>query len=101
MWMTSTDDRGYVKYWQANLNNVHTFQAHTDPVRSSRWDNLVLLVVFLSSNYYADKLYQFCKNDEVYCKQYWFNTETHTFLLNYSRFMHLCNRKVLGQKPQL
>ena len=35
--MTSTDDKGFVKYWQANLNNVHTFQAHNDPVRSSRW----------------------------------------------------------------
>ena len=40
VWMTTTDDRGFVKYWQANLNNVHTFQAHNDPVRSSRWDGL-------------------------------------------------------------
>ena len=39
--MTSTDDHGFVKYWQANLNNVHTFQAHNDPVRSSRWDSSV------------------------------------------------------------
>ena len=36
VWMTSTDDHGYVKYWQANLNNAHTFQAHNDPVRASR-----------------------------------------------------------------
>ena len=41
VWMTSTDDRGFVKYWQANLNNVHTFQAHNDPVRSSRWGSTV------------------------------------------------------------
>ena len=37
-WMVTTDDRGFVKYWQSNMNNVHTFQAHSDPVRSSRWD---------------------------------------------------------------
>lgn len=40
LWMVTTDDRGFVKYWQANLNNVHTFQAHTDPVRCSRWDRV-------------------------------------------------------------
>ena len=37
-WMLTTDDRGFVKYWQSNLNNVHTFQAHNEPVRCSRWD---------------------------------------------------------------
>lgn len=45
--MTSTDDRGFVKYWQANLNNVHTFQAHNDPVRSSRWDSLSYIRVMI------------------------------------------------------
>ena len=39
-WMVTTDDRGFVKYWQINFNNVHTFQAHNEPVRSSRWDIL-------------------------------------------------------------
>ena len=34
--MVTTDDRGFVKYWQINFNNVHTFQAHSEPVRSSR-----------------------------------------------------------------
>lgn len=37
MWMVTTDDRGFVKYWQSNFNNVHTFQAHSDPVKCSRW----------------------------------------------------------------
>lgn len=37
-WMVTTDDRGFVKYWQINFNNVHTFQAHSEPIRSSRWD---------------------------------------------------------------
>eukprot|EP00731_Ephydatia_muelleri_P015100 Em0008g820a len=32
-WMVTTDDKGYVKYWQSNMNNVHTFQAHSEPVR--------------------------------------------------------------------
>jgi hypothetical protein len=68
--MTSTDDHGYVKYWQANLNNVHTFQAHNDPVRSSRWDKLssavlLLIVVINNSCNVADKLFQFRKNDKV------------------------------------
>lgn len=35
--MVTTDDKGYVKYWQSNMNNVHTFQAHSEPVRCSRW----------------------------------------------------------------
>lgn len=35
VWMVTTDDRGFVKYWQSNLNNVHTFKAHDEPVRSS------------------------------------------------------------------
>lgn len=34
--MVTTDDRGFVKYWQSNFNNVHTFQAHSDPVKCSR-----------------------------------------------------------------
>lgn len=38
MWMVTTDDRGLVKYWQSNFNNVHTFQAHADPVKCSRWE---------------------------------------------------------------
>ena len=38
MWMVTTDDRGFVKYWQSNFNNVHTFQAHSDPVKCSRLD---------------------------------------------------------------
>ena len=88
--MTSTDDRGYVKYWQANLNNVHTFQAHNDPVRASRWDDSipssVLLVVFISNDKsnIADKLYHFHKNDKVYYQQSWCSIEMHAFLLRYN-----------------
>ena len=37
VWMVTSDDRGFVKYWQSNLNNVHTFQAHTEPIRCTRW----------------------------------------------------------------
>lgn len=37
-WMVTTDDRGFIKYWQINFNNVHTYQAHSEPVRSSRWE---------------------------------------------------------------
>ena len=40
MWMLTTDDRGFVKYWQCNFNNVHTFQAHSDPVKCCRLGSL-------------------------------------------------------------
>ena len=46
-WMVTTDDRGFVKYWQSNMNNVHTFQAHSEPVRSSRWDRVVCKSTFV------------------------------------------------------
>lgn len=67
VWMTSTDDRGFVKYWQANLNNVHTFQAHNDPVRSSRWDSRrwVEVHVVLMCEYLSFNLTLF-SNDEMY-----------------------------------
>ena len=32
-WLLSADHAGCVKYWQSNMNNVKTLQAHTDPVR--------------------------------------------------------------------
>ena len=32
-WLLSADHSGTVKYWQSNMNNVKTLQAHTDPVR--------------------------------------------------------------------
>ena len=38
-WMVTTDDRGFAKYWQTNFNNVHTFQAHSEAVRASRWES--------------------------------------------------------------
>lgn len=49
-WMVTTDDRGFVKYWQSNFNNVHTFQAHSEPIRCSRWDSAVSLVYVYISN---------------------------------------------------
>lgn len=33
LWMLTTDHNGFVKYWQANMNNVITFRAHEDPCR--------------------------------------------------------------------
>lgn len=36
-WMISADHDGYIKYWQANMNNVTMFQAHKEAVRSVRW----------------------------------------------------------------
>ena len=36
--MATTDDRGVVKYWQSNMNNVHSFQAHSETIRGCRWE---------------------------------------------------------------
>lgn len=76
--MTSTDDHGFVKYWQANLNNVHTFQAHNDPVRSSRWDSLLLSMSVEFFCNITNNAYELCQmsqemfaimTKEVYRKQ--------------------------------
>lgn len=32
-WLLTGDATGYIKYWQSNLNNIKTFQAHADCVR--------------------------------------------------------------------
>ncbi|VDP07945.1 unnamed protein product, partial [Soboliphyme baturini] len=34
LWMVTADHDGFVKYWQANMNNVTMFQAHKEAVRS-------------------------------------------------------------------
>jgi len=38
-WMVSGDHNGYVKYWQSNMNNVKTFQAHKEAIRQMRYDS--------------------------------------------------------------
>uniref|UniRef100_A0A1I8I0F0 WD_REPEATS_REGION domain-containing protein n=1 Tax=Macrostomum lignano TaxID=282301 RepID=A0A1I8I0F0_9PLAT len=35
-WLLTADNAGYVKYWQANMNNVKMYQAHKDPIRGCR-----------------------------------------------------------------
>lgn len=32
-WMLTGDDKGYLKYWQANMNNVQMLQGHTEAIR--------------------------------------------------------------------
>ncbi|RTG89810.1 polyadenylation factor subunit 2 [Schistosoma bovis] len=32
-WLLTADHSGYVKYWQANMNNVEMYQAHKEPIR--------------------------------------------------------------------
>lgn len=32
-WMITGDDKGYIKYWQANMNNVKMFQGHSEAIR--------------------------------------------------------------------
>ena len=36
-WMLTGDDMGYVKYWQANMNNVKMFQGHLEAIRGLRY----------------------------------------------------------------
>jgi WD40 repeat protein len=35
-WMITGDDKGYVKYWQANMNNVKMIQGHLEAIRGLR-----------------------------------------------------------------
>lgn len=39
-WMLTGDDKGYVKYWQANMNNVKMFQGHLEAIRGLRYRKL-------------------------------------------------------------
>ena len=32
-WMITADASGYIKYWQANMNNVKMFQGHKESIR--------------------------------------------------------------------
>jgi polyadenylation factor subunit 2 len=32
-WMLSGDDKGYIKYWQTNMNNVQMYQGHLEAIR--------------------------------------------------------------------
>lgn len=36
-WLLTADHSGYVKYWQANMNNVEMYQAHKEPIRGVRY----------------------------------------------------------------
>jgi len=39
-WMLTGDDKGYVKYWQANMNNVKMFQGHLEAIRGLRYKKI-------------------------------------------------------------
>ena len=65
-WMLTGDDKGYVKYWQANMNNVKMFQGHIESIRGLRYKLTTLnskllfgLVVSLFFHYLS-LLFLFC-----------------------------------------
>ncbi|VEL40813.1 unnamed protein product [Protopolystoma xenopodis] len=35
-WLLTADHSGFIKYWQANMNNVEVYQAHKEPIRGVR-----------------------------------------------------------------
>ncbi|VDM28249.1 unnamed protein product [Hydatigera taeniaeformis] len=39
-WLLTADHAGYVKYWQANMNNVQVYQAHKMPIRGVRYADI-------------------------------------------------------------
>lgn len=57
-WLLSADHSGSVKYWQSNMNNVKTLQAHNDPVRGVGYvvPSLKKIIYLLTS-----KTLYFCK----------------------------------------
>jgi hypothetical protein len=50
-WMVTGDDKGYVKYWQANMNNVKMFQGHFEAIRGLRYIesefNVSFIIIFI------------------------------------------------------
>jgi hypothetical protein len=47
-WMLTGDDKGYVKYWQANMNNVKMFQGHiNESIRGLRYKLTTKLIVIV------------------------------------------------------
>lgn len=48
-WMLTGDDKGYIKYWQTNMNNVKMFQGHIEAIRGLRYKNKKFL--FLTEGY--------------------------------------------------
>jgi len=42
-WMLTGDDKGYIKYWQTNMNNVKMFQGHIEAIRGLRYKNQTLI----------------------------------------------------------
>ena len=41
-WLLTADHTGNVKYWQSNMNNVKSFDAHTEVIRDARWVQFIL-----------------------------------------------------------
>ena len=50
-WMLTGDDKGYIKYWQTNMNNVKMFQGHIEAIRGLRYKNTKLLVLFSTESF--------------------------------------------------
>lgn len=46
-WMLTGDDKGYIKYWQTNMNNVKMFQGHIEAIRGLRYKNQTLILLVL------------------------------------------------------
>ena len=36
-WLLTADHTGNVKYWQSNMNNVKSFDAHSEVIRDARY----------------------------------------------------------------
>ena len=54
-WMLTGDDKGYVKYWQANMNNVKMFQGHiNESIRGLRYKltTKLIVIVWLSFSFF-------------------------------------------------
>jgi hypothetical protein len=59
-WMLTGDDKGYIKYWQANMNNVKMEQGHAEAIRGLRYIKLRMIVkifLILSFNLFLMNIY--------------------------------------------
>jgi hypothetical protein len=93
-WMMTGDDQGYIKYWQANMNNVKMFQGHLDAIRGLRYkqnycNNVVPRIMIVTISHFT----AFALNLFYKLLIYWLNIRKFFFFLTnefYKYHMDFC-----------
>lgn len=87
-WMLTGDDKGYIKYWQANMNNVKMFQGHLEAIRGLRY-NLTDTFIDIYSKFVLLLCFCYSINKIKY------RLHTYIILLLYTNnFINLINKNI-------